>query len=145
MGGLKTGAPDFTKTSTTADGEVWRCDNCLMAVPVNPAKRHVAFSTHRDRKCLHVDSQSRDSKVAAAALDAPVATAAEAANSTVAGPSDASPAPTSTGAGTSAAAAASDSPDVPATTATPASPPVGLPIVLTAEQLQQQLEEQLDL
>ena len=55
--------PDLELLDKDNARETWKCINCNMLVVVSHEnKRHVAFSTHRDRKCLHVDSNSRDSK-----------------------------------------------------------------------------------
>ena len=44
--------------------ESWQCKNCMLVFAADPTKRSVAFSTHRDRHCMHAASGSRDSRKA---------------------------------------------------------------------------------
>ncbi len=55
--------PDLELLDKVDMKETWKCINCNMLVVVGHGKkRHVIFGYHRNNKCLHVDSNSRDSK-----------------------------------------------------------------------------------
>ena len=58
--------PDLTLINVDGNSklESWQCKNCMLVFAADHTKRSVAFSTHRDRLCMHEGSGSRDSRKA---------------------------------------------------------------------------------